>query len=341
MKLIWYYFVKYYIRIGFLFYFKNIRLKDAQNIPKKKAVLFVSNHQNALIDPLLIGAFTQREMYFLTRSNVFSNSLIRSLLASVNMLPVYRMRDGIETLKKNDAVFQQCYQILKNKGSILIFPEGNHNIQRRVRILSKGFTRIVFGAIEQNNELEIDIIPIGINYTYASKFASSLSIYFGEPIAVNPFYDKKNIIKSTNDLKIEVRNRLKKLTTHIEESSQYDQIVSCFTRNEFLFPEKVNQQIENLDQLKHVNLQENKSFNPLQSLVILNSIFPWLIWKYIYPNIKEEEFISTFRFSVGITIFPFFYLLQTWIIMILFGKPIAFLYLIFCFSSVYILKKIK
>ena len=51
---IWYQFMKHYIKLGFFFYFKKIKHYGKENIPKKGAILFVSNHPNALIDPLLI-----------------------------------------------------------------------------------------------------------------------------------------------------------------------------------------------------------------------------------------------------------------------------------------------
>ena len=55
MKDIWVNFVKSYIRLGLFFYYKKIKVVGKENIPKDSAVLFVSNHQNALIDPLIIG----------------------------------------------------------------------------------------------------------------------------------------------------------------------------------------------------------------------------------------------------------------------------------------------
>lgn len=341
MRLIWYYFVKYYIHVGFLFYYKKLRFKGLENIPKNKAILFVSNHQNALIDALLIGAFTPREMHYLTRSNVFNNSIIRSLLASVNMLPIYRIRDGFETLSKNEAVFKKCHKILNNKGAILIFPEGNHNLQRRVRILSKGFIRIVFGAIEKNTELEIDIIPIGINYSCATQYSSKVSIYYGEPISVKHYLDNYDKIESTIALKKEVSDQLKKLTTHIEDNTKHDHIVQCFMNDEFLFPEKVNKKLGKIISIKPRDNKIEKKINYLNSAVRINSLFPLMIWKNIYPKIHEKEFISTFRFTVGITAFPIFYFLQTWLITFLFGITIGILYLSFSFLSVYILTKTK
>jgi len=341
MKIIWYLFVKMYMRLGFAFYFKKIRVVGLENIPKKKAILFVSNHQNALIDPLLIATLCPRELNFLTRAGVFGNSLIKALLSSVNMLPIYRMGDGLNNLHKNEEIFQKCYKILGKKGTILIFPEGNHNIQRRVRALSKGFTRIVFGALQRNPELEIIVLPIGINYSNAKKYASSVSIYFGEPISVNELKVGEEINAASADLRIKVSAAMKKLTTHIENQVDYDQIIKSFREEDFLYPEKVNKKLSTTKEFIPSSEELNNSFNFLTPIVKINSFFPLLIWKYVYPKIDEEEFISTFKFSIGITTFPFFYLLQGWLIHLLLGNSYAISYLIFSFLSVYLFTKSK
>jgi 1-acyl-sn-glycerol-3-phosphate acyltransferase len=341
MKLIWYLFVKIYVRLGFAFYFKKIHLVGIENIPKKRAILFVSNHQNALIDPLLIGAFTPRELHFLTRADIFEKPLIRALLSTVNMLPIYRMGDGMNSLQKNEKIFKECYTILGKNGTVLIFPEGNHNIKRRVRVLSKGFTRIVFGALENNPELEIDIVPIGINYTNAKKYASSVSIWFGKPIAVNPYYTENETNGASTDLKNTVREAMKKLVSHIENQEDHDQIVKSFREEEFLFPERVNQKLNSKKDLEPLDHKVDNAFNFLTPIVKFNSLFPLLIWKYVYPKISEQEFIATFRYTIGITFFPIFYLLQSWFVYLLLGSNYALTYLLFSFLSVFLFTKSK
>ena len=44
------------------------------------------------------------------------------------MLPIYRQRDGVNTIE-NESTFDECFDVLNN-GCILIFPEGNHNNQK-------------------------------------------------------------------------------------------------------------------------------------------------------------------------------------------------------------------
>lgn len=345
MKSLWYLMVKYYVRTGFAFYYKQVKVLGLENVPRDKAVLFVANHQNALIDPLLIGAFIPRRLHFLTRADVFYKPYIRALLSTVNMLPIYRIRDGRESLSKNEEVFEKCYSILNRKGTVLIFPEGNHNIQRRVRVLSKGFTRIVFGALENYGDHELMVVPIGINYTNASRYASSVSLIVGEPVRANDYHAMENQDEASNNngassaLKNKVRENLKKIVTHIEDAENYDYIESCFYEEEFLDPLAVNEKLQRPEQLSPVDRDPERSFNFLLPLVRANSILPLLIWNYFSSKIEEEEFIATYKFALGVTVFPIFYGIQSLLIGHFFGATVGWIYLGMSFLIVYLLTK--
>ena len=339
MKLIWYLLVKIYTRIGFAFFYKKVEIHGLENVPKNTAVLFVANHQNALIDPLLLGAFLPRQLYFLTRADVFGRPVIRALLSSVNMLPIYRIRDGRDSLSKNEEVFQKCFQILNNKGTVLIFPEGNHNIQRRVRHLSKGFTRIVFGALDQYGDHELMVVPVGINYSNARNYASSVSLHIGEAIRANDYYQREQHTVSGAALTKSVRESLKKLITHIEDEENYDYLESCFGEEEFLDPQRVNSKLEQPELLEPIAKETSTEFNLLQPLVRANSLFPLLIWKYIKPKINEEEFIATYKFSVGVTAFPAFYAAQASVLGLIYGSSVGWTYFGLSLLIVYLLTK--
>ena len=298
MKIIWYHIIKFYIRTGLFFFFKKINVFGTNNIPKKGAVLFVSNHKNALIDPILIATTTTRNIHFLTRASAFKLKLVKWLLSTVNMLPIYRLRDGKETLAKNNEIFNKCYSLLGKKRSLLIFPEGTHDIKRWVRPLSKGFTRITFGALENNPGLDLKIVPIGLNYNNADKFAESVTIIYGDPIHVNPYWNKDDMNTSTAALKEIVSDKMKKLTTHIEDQENYDTIIQKLGSVNFLKPKEVNNLIReintNKSQIKNNKIQKlNKNSGPsflwkvLKSIVSLNSIIPLIIYKIIEPKIQE------------------------------------------------------
>ena len=92
MKKLWLHSVTAYIRIGIFFYFKRVEVYGLKNVPVDKPVLFLGNHQNALLDALLIGTKCGRFSYFLTRAAVFKKPLVSKILKSLQMLPVYHIK---------------------------------------------------------------------------------------------------------------------------------------------------------------------------------------------------------------------------------------------------------
>ena len=162
-----------------------------ENIPKKGAVIFIGNHQNALIDAIVVPTTNDRNSYFLTRASAFKVGIVDQILRSLNMIPVYRVRDGVRTIEKNFVVFEQCIEILKLEKAIQIFAEGEHHLKRRVLPLKKGFARVILGTLQKYPDLPIYIVPIGINYDSHLNFPSSTSIYYGKPILANQFIDIK------------------------------------------------------------------------------------------------------------------------------------------------------
>lgn len=343
MKRIWYNIVKIYISTGLFFFHKKIIVNGLNNIPSKGAVLFVSNHKNALIDPLLIATTATRTIHFLTRASAFKIKFVKWLLSTVNMLPIYRMRDGKETLTKNEEIFNKCYTILNKKKTLLIFPEGTHDVKRLIRPLSKGFTRIAFGTLEQNPDLELKIVPVGLNYTDATLFGESVSIYYGRPILVNPYYNMNDINASTIDLKNVVLEKMKELTTHIDIEN-YEETIAKLGDVDHLDPEKVNDLLQNLPYEEPSTMGQKKPsvlWKWLKFVVSLNSIIPLILYKSIEPNIKEIEFVSTTKFAIGITAFPLFYYLQSLVINYFFGTTIAIVYFLISILSVLILAKTK
>ncbi|WP_248723467.1 1-acyl-sn-glycerol-3-phosphate acyltransferase [Seonamhaeicola sp. ML3] len=330
MKKLWLHSVRAYLRLGMFFYFKRIHIHDIENIPKDKPVLLLGNHQNALLDALLIAVYGGRFSYFLTRAAVFKKKFVSKLLGSLRMLPVYRVRDGWNNLSNNNAIFEICSGLLKKGESIVIFPEGNHNLARRVRPLSKGFTRIVFDTLEKYPDLDLQLVPVGVNYQKAIGCPDSTALYFGKSISVKEF-TAVNRNENVLALKIRIHEELMKLTTHIPESN-YEEYLNKLEalQVDFLKPKDVNACIkgsfENCKPKKMSNIRGLQILFKL--LMILNLILPYFVWKLgIEPKIKELEFKSTFRFAVALTIVPFWVLLLFAFILIYFGWQMGLIYL--------------
>ncbi|WP_323788616.1 1-acyl-sn-glycerol-3-phosphate acyltransferase [Psychroserpens sp.] len=331
MKRIWLYSMRLYLRLGLFFYFKKVEVRNAENIPKNEAVMFLGNHQNALLDALLIATKNGRFSYFLTRAAVFNKPIVSKVLQSLQMLPVYRIRDGWGNLNKNNVVFSKSAELLHKNEAIVIFPEGSHNLKRTVRPLSKGFTRIIFETIENYPETTINLIPVGLNFQNATKFGDTALINFGHVIPVTKsIIEDKN--KSVIQLKASVFDSLTKLTTHID-TENYDLVHEKLKdlNVDFTKPEQVNTCIENnFNNCETYKSGKNKHIKRLlKCLLIINLFVPYLIWKTIAePKIKEIEFTSTFRFAIAITLVPFFMLIVMLFFGLVFQIKFAFIYLL-------------
>jgi len=332
LKKIWLHSVTAYIKLGLFFYYKKIKVVDAKNIPKDKPVLFLSNHQNALLDPLLIATTCGRFSYFLTRASVFKKSFISKLLKSCNMLPVYRVRDGWNTITNNKSIFDSFTDLLHQNESIFIFPEGSHNLNRTLRTLSKGFTRIVFDTLEKYPDTDLQLIPIGLNFANPENFGDSVSIYFGKPIAAKPFVSG-NRNDDVVSLKHNIHSEISKLTTHIPAEGYEETLQKLDALHvDYLNPKAVNKCIannfEDCEQKPKSNLNWLRSL--LKGLLILNLLPPYLIWKFVaQPKIKDIEFTGTFRFAIAITLVPLYLLIIGFVLAAIFTSTIGFGYVVF------------
>ena len=107
--------IKAYIKFAIFLFYKEVKISGKENIPKKGPILFVANHQNAMMDPLIVATATKHTMYFLARASAFKNKIASKLLRAIHAIAIYRVRDGVNSKALNEAVFAECLSLF-NKG---------------------------------------------------------------------------------------------------------------------------------------------------------------------------------------------------------------------------------
>jgi 1-acyl-sn-glycerol-3-phosphate acyltransferase len=205
--------------------FFRTSVHNFENVPTDDIIIYAPNHQNTLMDALVIIATIKTQPVFLARADIFKKKTIEKLLTLFKMLPIYRIRDGKESLGNNEAIFQKTIDVLKNKNGLVILPEGVHAGFRKLKNLKKGISRIAFEAEESNDfKLNIKIIPVGLDWSNYINFRSKLFVYYGEPICVSDYYEeyKKNPPRARNMLLKKLSEELKKYMIHIENDEYYD-----------------------------------------------------------------------------------------------------------------------
>lgn len=340
-----YYLLRMYVRAGLYFYFKKIIIHGRKNIPSGP-VIFAANHQNAFMDALLIVCSNNHFTHFLSRADIFKRSFIRWMITSLNMIPVYRIRDGWQSLAENQKTFDSCTRLFFKKEAVVIFPEGNHGSQRRLRPLTKGFTRLAFESLRNNSQLKISIIPVGINYSDHQAFRNSVSIYFGEPILANDYFHEPIRRKATH-LRDELAARMKRLITHVEDADRYSEIIQNLEASNpnYLDPADINERISKIERGEGVTrppLRHKRNawrLLPFHYVAIAINFIPLYAWRKIKMRIKDPVFVTSIRFGVGIFVFPFFYLIIGLMISAWYGPIIALSWCAASFPSALFLRR--
>jgi 1-acyl-sn-glycerol-3-phosphate acyltransferase len=338
IQILWYEFFWTGMAISFRFYFKRWQVANYKNVPRKGPTIYASNHQNAFMDALAIIMSNKRHPVFLTRADVFKSKAAAFWLRSVNMIPIYRIRDGKQNISKNDAVIQECVEILSHgRKPLAIFPEGNHSMKRTLRPLKKGLGRIAFAAMEANDfNLDLQVVPIGVNYSRPTRFRGNLLVNYGKPIDVKDYVGlyRDNPNQAFLALKDELTVRIKELIVDIHSKDHYEEIERIWAyekeEKDNMLDElhadqaKISQLIKEADAgnlSKHVEHPRRMS-KPWLKMIFGLPIFLYgalnhllthfIIDRFIAKAVSDVHFYGSMKIAVGMFLVPIIYLLQTW-----------------------------
>lgn len=206
-------------------HYRRVIVIGKENIKSENHNIFAPNHQNALMDALAVVCTVPGQPIFLARSDIFRKKKTAKLLYYFKMLPVFRMRDGYESLRQNDEIFNKTIDVILNRNGLVILPEGNHAGFRRLRQLKKGICRIAFQTEEdQNFKLGLKIVPVGLDFSHYWKFRQILTISYGEPIGFDELYDtyRESPQVALNKLRDKISEGIKKVMVHIESENDYE-----------------------------------------------------------------------------------------------------------------------
>lgn len=118
-----YYILKWYVRVGLYWYFPVIRKPafDVEDI--KMPTVVVSTNPNGLLDALVIAAYSPYRYFFLVSGRLFKKTIFDVLFRKLYMLPIYGRRDCADFSVRNDFTYDESIRQLKSKKHILLFPE--------------------------------------------------------------------------------------------------------------------------------------------------------------------------------------------------------------------------
>ena len=205
--------------------YRNIKYVGLERIPKDGAVIFAPNHTGALMDALVILAMDKRPKVFVARADMFKNPKLAKFLTFCKIMPIMRMRDGIDEVKKNNETIERAVEVLRDRVPFCIFPEGTHQTKYSTLPLAKGIFRIAMQAHELMPDTPLYIIPVGIRYGSFFRFRSSARVQIGEPINIGEFIAEHPDMtpqEQMNDMRTCLEKRMQESIFYIPNDEDYD-----------------------------------------------------------------------------------------------------------------------
>ena len=221
----WYHLLRRYVDFVLRLSYRSIRYVGRENIPQDGAVIYAPNHTNALMDALVVLAMDKKAKVFVARADIFKKPLLAKIFSFLKIMPIMRMRDGIDEVKKNTETIEKAVDVLRDKVPFCIFPEGTHQTKYSALPLSKGIFRIAFQAQEMMPDMPLYIVPVGLRYGSFFRFRSTVRVQIGEPINVGEFTASHSDMtpqEQMNAMKELLAVRMQQSTLYIPNDEDYD-----------------------------------------------------------------------------------------------------------------------
>jgi len=204
--------------IALHWFYSDIRMAEARRIPVSGPLLIAVNHQNALVDSLIVGWLVPRRIAMTAKATLADNPFIAILFRILHVVPLRRVSD--EARKKdgssfdrsrNAQAFAEIFTLLRRNGALLIFPEGKSHNETGLEPLKTGLARVALQARDERGIRGLTILPIGLVFEDKGTPGTAVRANVGVAIEMNSWQGSNHTI-----LTEEIADRLRAVSEDAE-----------------------------------------------------------------------------------------------------------------------------
>ena len=164
----------------------RVKINGIENLKDDQPFIISANHIH-IFDPVILATLTKRQIFFLSKKELFEKKLFAKFFGKLGVIPVDRDNTDIKAIKS-------CFRVIRDGNILGIFPEGTRVKTVDINNMKKGVALIAL-------KNKVNILPIHIEGTY--RIFSKITVEIYPMIEINNFEnmeDSEAIDKLTEEL---------------------------------------------------------------------------------------------------------------------------------------------
>jgi len=176
-------------RIALRWYYRSIEVVGADQVPASGPVILAANHNNAMVDALIVATSIDREVRLTAKATLLDHPVTRLVVLATGIVPLRRRADERRAgndgdVARNEDAFREVVTTLGSGGVMLIFPEGISHSGPQLAPLRTGCARMALQA-HRSGVAGVQIIPVGLTFEHKASPRTGVFMQLGQPIDVD------------------------------------------------------------------------------------------------------------------------------------------------------------
>jgi 1-acyl-sn-glycerol-3-phosphate acyltransferase len=214
-------------------FYRRVEVIGRERVPATGPLVVAANHQQGLMDGLLLAATLPRRLRPIAKAPLFRYPLIGQFARLAGAIPVHRRQDEGRGPVDNDTMFGAAYRALAEGEALLIFPEGMSQPEPALMPLRTGAARLVLGSGgsgggSAGSRPRATLLPVGLMFHEPGTFrVGSAVVLIGEPVPTEDFEARPEGDETVRRLTARLDAALRRLIVEARDRHTLDLVLAA------------------------------------------------------------------------------------------------------------------